>query len=276
MLRFQRWPKNGSDSTMKITCVCAPRKLSIAGLERYPGRIGRLFQLQWQVFFAYSAEGAQAKMSTWFSKPNQSLISKVTKKRVGFNLKIFVCLRAPENCLYCRAGADILDDIGRLFKLQWQVLWAFHAWRVGAQAKMSKLSVLVSPIKVWLRKVTRPKVCRIQPWKLPVFALLENCPLYWLERTSWTYWAAISTAMTGVFCIWREAPKAKCLPGLVSPIKVWFQRWPKKGSDSTWKFLYVCAPEKLSIAGLERTSWTILGDYLNCNDRFFGRFMHGG
>ena len=24
-------------------------------------------------------------MSTWFSKPNQSLISKVTKKRVGFN-----------------------------------------------------------------------------------------------------------------------------------------------------------------------------------------------
>ena len=36
------------------------------------------------------AGGAQAKMSTWFSKPNESLISKVTKKRVGFNLKIFV------------------------------------------------------------------------------------------------------------------------------------------------------------------------------------------
>ena len=36
------------------------------------------------------AGGAQAKMSTWFSKPNQSLISKVTKKRVGFNLKIIV------------------------------------------------------------------------------------------------------------------------------------------------------------------------------------------
>ena len=36
------------------------------------------------------AGGAQAKMSTWFSKPNQSLISKVTKKRVGFNLKIYV------------------------------------------------------------------------------------------------------------------------------------------------------------------------------------------
>ena len=29
-------------------------------------------------------------MSTWFSKPNQSLISKVTEKSVGFNLKIFV------------------------------------------------------------------------------------------------------------------------------------------------------------------------------------------
>ena len=36
------------------------------------------------------AGGAQVKISTWFSKPNQSLISKVTKKRVGFNLKIFV------------------------------------------------------------------------------------------------------------------------------------------------------------------------------------------
>ena len=34
--------------------------------------------------------GAQAKISTWFRKPNQSLIEKVTKKRVGLNLKIFV------------------------------------------------------------------------------------------------------------------------------------------------------------------------------------------
>ena len=32
------------------------------------------------------AGGAQAKMSTWFSKPNQSLISKVAQKRVGFSL----------------------------------------------------------------------------------------------------------------------------------------------------------------------------------------------
>ena len=31
-------------------------------------------------------------MSTWFSKPNQSLISKVTKKRVGFNLAGFIDL----------------------------------------------------------------------------------------------------------------------------------------------------------------------------------------
>ena len=36
------------------------------------------------------AGGAQAKISTWFSKPNQSLISKVTKKKVVFNMKIFV------------------------------------------------------------------------------------------------------------------------------------------------------------------------------------------
>ena len=41
------------------------------------------------------AGGAQAKMSTWVSKPNQSLISKVTKKRVGFNLKIFVFALRP-------------------------------------------------------------------------------------------------------------------------------------------------------------------------------------
>ena len=36
------------------------------------------------------AEGAQGKISTWFTKPNQSLTEKVTKKRVGFNLKILV------------------------------------------------------------------------------------------------------------------------------------------------------------------------------------------
>ena len=47
------------------------------------------------------AGGAQAKMSTWFSKAIQSLISKVTKKRVGFNLKIFVF--ALLKTVHCRA-----------------------------------------------------------------------------------------------------------------------------------------------------------------------------
>ena len=103
------------------------------------------------------AGNAQAKMSTWFSEPNQSLISKVTKKRVGFNLKIcvFALLKTVQN-----------------------------------------------------RHERNPK--RI----LRLLNYNERC-----------------------FFIWREAHKPKCLPGLVSPIKVWFQRWPKKGSDSTWKFL---------------------------------------
>ena len=98
----------------------------------------------YQVFF-YMVGGAQAKMSTWFSKPNQSLISKVTKKRVGFNLKIFVF--ALLKTVHCRAERNP-GRIGRLF----------------------------------------------------------NCN-------------------GRCFFIWREAPKPKCLPGLVSPIKVWFQRW---------------------------------------------------
>ena len=58
------------------------------------------------------AGGAQAKMSTWFSKPNQSLISKVTKKRVGFNLKIFVF--ALLKTVHCRAERNP-GRIGRLF-----------------------------------------------------------------------------------------------------------------------------------------------------------------
>ena len=55
------------------------------------------------------AGGAQAKMSTWFSKPNQSLISKVTKKRVGFNLKI-LCFRSWKLSIAGRGG--ILDVLG--------------------------------------------------------------------------------------------------------------------------------------------------------------------
>ena len=58
------------------------------------------------------AGGAQAKMSTWFSKPNQSLILKVTKKRVGFNLKIFVF--ALLKTVHCRAERNP-GRIGRLF-----------------------------------------------------------------------------------------------------------------------------------------------------------------
>ena len=97
----------------------------------------------------YTVSAYEAKMSTWVSTPNQSLISKVTKKRVGFNLKIFVF--AFLKTVHCRTERNP-GRIGRLFNCN------------------------------------------------------DRC-----------------------FFIWREAPKPKCLPGLVSPIKVWFQRWPKKG-----------------------------------------------
>ena len=51
------------------------------------------------------AGGAQAKMSTWFSKPNQSLISKVTKKKGRIQPEKF-CVCAPENCPL-QGGAEI-------------------------------------------------------------------------------------------------------------------------------------------------------------------------
>ena len=137
------------------------------------------------------AGGAQAKMSTWFSKPNQSLISKVTKKRVGFNLKIFVF--ALLKTVHCKAERNP-GRIGRLFNCN------------------------------------------------------DRC-----------------------FFIWRKAPKPKCLPGLVSPIKVWFQRWPKKGSDSTIKFLCLRS-WKLSIAGRSGIL-DVLGDYLTA---MTGVFSYGG
>ena len=118
------------------------------------------------------AGGAQAKMSTWVSTPNQSLISKVTKKRLGFNLKIFVfaLLKTVQNRAERNSGRIL-----RLF----------------------------------------------------------NCN-------------------DGCFLLLREAPNPKCLPGLVSPIKVWFKRWEKKSkkaSDSTWKFLCLRS-WKLSKTGL--------------------------
>ena len=137
------------------------------------------------------AGGAQAKISTCFSKPNQSLTEKVTKKRVGFNLKIFVfaLLKTVQN----RAERNS----GRILRL---------------------------------------------------FNCNDRC-----------------------FFIWREAPKPKFLPGLVSPIKVWFQRLPKRGSDSTWKFLCLRS-WKLSIAGLSAIL-DVLGDYLTA---MTGVFSYGG
>ena len=137
------------------------------------------------------AGGAQAKFSTWFSKPNKSLISKETKKRVGFNLKIFVfpLLKTVQN----RAERNS----GRILRL---------------------------------------------------FNCNDRC-----------------------FFIWREAPKPKCLPGLVSPIKVWLKRWPKKESDSTWKF-WCLRSWKLSKTGLSGIL-DVLVDYLTA---MTGVFSYGG
>ena len=92
------------------------------------------------------AGGAQAKLSTWFSKPNQSLISKVTKKRLGFNLKIFVF--ALLKTVHCRSERNP-GRIGRLFNCNDR---CFFIWREAPKPKC--LPGLVSPIKVWLNKVT--------------------------------------------------------------------------------------------------------------------------
>ena len=83
------------------------------------------------------AGGAQAKMSTWFSKPNQSLISKVTKKRVGFNLKIFMfaLLKTVHNRAERNPGR-----IGRLFNCNDR---CFFLWREVPKPKC--LPGLVSP-----------------------------------------------------------------------------------------------------------------------------------
>ena len=85
------------------------------------------------------AGGAQAKISTWFSKPNQILISKVTKKRVGFNLKIFVF--ALPKTVHCRAERNA-GRIGRLFNCNDR---CFFIWREAPKPKC--LPGLVSPIK---------------------------------------------------------------------------------------------------------------------------------
>ena len=137
------------------------------------------------------AGGAQGKISTWFSKPNQSLIEKVTKKRVGFKLKLFVFA---------------------------------------------------------LLKTVKKKAERNSGRILRLFNCNDRC-----------------------FFIWREALKAKFLPGLVSPIKVWFQRLPKKGSDSTWKF-FCLRSWKLSKTRLSGIL-DVFCDYLTA---MTGVFSYGG
>ena len=86
------------------------------------------------------AGGAQAKMSTWFSKPNQSLISKVTKKRYGFDLKMFVfaLLKTVQNRAKRNSGRIL-----RLFN--WNDR-CFFIWREAPKPKF--VPGLVSPIKV--------------------------------------------------------------------------------------------------------------------------------
>ena len=80
-------------------CRMNHKNLVFALLKNYPkqagrnsGRILRLFNCNDSVFFAI-AGCAKAKISTYFSKPNQSLPVNVKKNRFGLNLKLF-CLRA--------------------------------------------------------------------------------------------------------------------------------------------------------------------------------------
>ena len=137
------------------------------------------------------AGGAQAKISTCFSKPNRSLIEKVTKKRVGFNLKTFVFA---------------------------------------------------------LLKTVQNRAKRNSERILRLFNCNDRCCF-----------------------IWREAPKPKFLPGLVSPIEVWLKRWPKKGSDSTLKFLCLRS-WKLFKTGLSGIL-DVFCDYLTA---MTGVFSYGG
>ena len=202
------------------------------------------------------AGGTQAKMSTWFTKPNQSLISKVTKKRVGFNLKIFVF--ALLKTVHCRIQPERNPGrIGRLFNCNDR---CFFIWREAPKPK-TWFS------KPWISNVTKKRVGF--NLKIFVFALLKTVQNR-AERNPGRI-GRLFNCNDRCFFIWREAPKPKCLPGLVSPIKVWFQRWPKKGSDSTWKFLCLRS-WKLSIAGLSGIL-DVLGDYLTA---MTGVFSYGG
>ena len=90
------------------------------------------------MFFAI-AGGAEAKISTWLSKPNQRLISKVTKKRFGFNMKIFVfaLLKTVQNRAERNSGRIL-----RLFNCNDR---CFLLLREAPKPKF--LPGLVSPIK---------------------------------------------------------------------------------------------------------------------------------
>ena len=107
--------------------------------ERNAGPIGRLFNCNGRCFFIWR-EAPKPKCLPWFSKPNQSLISKVTKKRVGFNLKIFVfaLLKTVQNRAERNAG-----PFGRLFNCNGR---CFFRWREAPKPKC--LPGLVSSIKV--------------------------------------------------------------------------------------------------------------------------------
>ena len=109
------------------------------------------------------AGGAQAKMSTWFSKPNQSLISKVTKKRVGFNLKIFVF--ALLKTVHCRAERNP-GRIGRLFNCNDR---CFFIWREAPKPKC--LPWFSKPNQSLISKVTIKRVA---------FSCLRSLELFWL------------------------------------------------------------------------------------------------
>ena len=88
-----------------------------------------------------ASRGARsASRNSKLSKPTQSLISKVTKKRVGFNLKIFVF--ALLKTVHCRAERNP-GRIGRLFNCNDR---CFFIWREAPKPKC--LPGLVSPLKV--------------------------------------------------------------------------------------------------------------------------------
>ena len=99
--------------------------------------------------------------------------------------------------------------------------------------KRKFLPGLVSPIKVWFQR--EPKKAWDSTW---TFLCLRS---WKLSKTKLTgildVFCDYLSAIKGGFLLLREATKPKFQPGLVSPIKVWFQRVPKKASDSTWKFL---------------------------------------